>query len=63
MIIEKQPELDFLTAELGKYSSEFWIGLTDTNHEGEFRWVNQKKLDPKVKSWRKGEILCHTSHR
>nr|XP_057910099.1 uncharacterized protein LOC131105709 [Doryrhamphus excisus] len=49
-IITTRQEENFITA----YYDQLWIGLSDLDHEGKWKWVNGEELDFKG-FWQKGE--------
>ncbi|XP_039608770.1 C-type lectin domain family 4 member E-like [Polypterus senegalus] len=53
VIIESEQEQAFLLNELSKQSPQkpYWIGLNDIATEGQFFWVDNKRLDPSKSFW------------
>ncbi|XP_039608771.1 CD209 antigen-like protein C [Polypterus senegalus] len=53
VIIESEEEQTFLLNEMSKQSSQkpYWIGLNDIVTEGQFFWVDNKRLDRSKSFW------------
>ncbi|XP_039608042.1 CD209 antigen-like protein C isoform X1 [Polypterus senegalus] len=51
VIIESEEEQTFLLNEASKKGSGYWIGLNDMATEGQFVWVDNKRLDPSKSFW------------
>ncbi|KAL2079234.1 hypothetical protein ACEWY4_024978 [Coilia grayii] len=51
VIIETQEEQDFLTHHNPAQNQDYWIGLTDSAKEGEWRWVDNSLLKNNAKYW------------
>ncbi|XP_039608769.1 low affinity immunoglobulin epsilon Fc receptor-like [Polypterus senegalus] len=53
VIIESEEEQTFLLNELSKQSPKktYWIGLNDIANEGQFVWVDNKRLDRSKSFW------------
>ncbi|XP_053302318.1 C-type lectin domain family 6 member A [Pleuronectes platessa] len=41
--------------KMDNFEDMFWIGLTDSENEGEWLWVDDTRLDPSLTFWREGE--------
>uniref|UniRef100_A0A8C3W636 C-type lectin domain family 4 member D n=1 Tax=Catagonus wagneri TaxID=51154 RepID=A0A8C3W636_9CETA len=52
--ISTEDEQNFITQLLDKQFSYF-LGLTNENHEGQWRWVNKIPFNPQTVFWHEGE--------
>ncbi|XP_047200073.1 hepatic lectin-like isoform X2 [Hippoglossus stenolepis] len=59
VVINNREEQEFLVSRLMEKmdnpEDKFWIGLTDSKKEDEWLWVDNTRLDPRLKFWRDGE--------
>ncbi|XP_060948469.1 CD209 antigen-like protein E [Limanda limanda] len=59
VVINNREEQRFLQSrvieQMDKSEDMFWIGLTDSQKEGVWLWVDNSRLDPRLTFWRKGE--------
>ncbi|XP_060948467.1 CD209 antigen-like protein E [Limanda limanda] len=59
VVINNREEQRFLQSRVSenmdKAEDMFWIGLTDTKNEGEWLWVDNTQLNPRLRFWGGGQ--------
>ncbi len=45
VVFETHEEMSFVQSRLARRDTA-WVGLTDSENEGEWKWINGEKLDP-----------------
>ncbi|XP_034275240.1 hepatic lectin-like [Pantherophis guttatus] len=60
IVITNQYEQNFVQAETR--GQRYWIGLSDHNDEGQWRWVDSTDYRTSFKNWSEGEPNDHSSN-